>query len=163
MTSPEGGQNGLDQAPSRQESGPATGAAERHTADASAVGGAPAAPPHAWQNFAAAPPAASGNGGGAGSARGDFSGTLERVLDRVMGNQRDSMVYGFSHIEESLGRGAGGGRTGGRLDSTINVEPRMPWPEFGDKHKSPQETEDFVRQFESICRMANKQRRWDEV
>ena len=40
-------------------------------------------------------------------------------------------------------------------NSTIKVEPKMPWPEFGDRHKDPQEAEDFIRSFESICRMAN--------
>ena len=31
----------------------------------------------------------------------------------------------------------------------------MPWPEFGDKNKNPEEADNFIRQFEGICRMAN--------
>ena len=81
--------------------------------------------------------------------------TMAAVLNQVMGNQRESMMEGFSQIAESLGRGTGGGKGGGRLNSTIKVEPKMPWPEFGDCQTSPQEAGDFLRQFESICRIAN--------
>ena len=72
-----------------------------------------------------------------------------------MGNHRDSVIDGLTQIAESLGRGGGGVRDNGTLNSTINVEPRMPWPEFGDKNKNPEEADNFIRQFEGICRMAN--------
>ena len=82
-------------------------------------------------------------------------GSMERVLDRVLNAQRDSMVEGFSQIAENMGRHPGGPRHGHKLNSTIKVEPRMPWPEFGDNNKNPEEADNFIRQFESICRMAN--------
>ena len=40
----------------------------------------------------------------------------------------------------------------------IKVEPKMSWPSLGDRQKNPQDAEDFVRAFESICKMANNAR-----
>ena len=82
-------------------------------------------------------------------------GSMEKVLDRVLNVQRDTMFEGFSQLAENLGRNPGGPRPNSKLNSTIKVEPRMPWPEFGDKNKNPEEADNFIRQFESICRMAN--------
>ena len=83
-------------------------------------------------------------------------GNMAQVINDVMGNQRDAMMEGFSALADSLrGGGQGGGKGFGTRNSTIKVEPKMPWPEFGDRHKDPQEAEDFIRAFESICRMAN--------
>ena len=80
---------------------------------------------------------------------------MEKVLDRVLNAQRDSMMEGFTQLSDSLGRAGASTRNTGKLTSTIKVEPRMAWPEFGDKNRNPEEAENFIRQFEGICRMAN--------
>ena len=52
--------------------------------------------------------------------------------------------------------GAGGvGPNGQRMQSTIKVEPRLAWPELGADTGKPDEAEDFIRSFESMCRLAN--------
>ena len=85
----------------------------------------------------------------------DLAGTMEKVLNRVLEAQRDTMMDGFTQLSDSLGRAGAGPRNNGKLTSTIKVEPRMAWPEFGDKNRNPEEAENFIRQFEGICRMAN--------
>ena len=122
--------------------------------DSGRSAGAGVAPP---QTRATAGQQASAEGQPAevGPARTDLAGTMEKVLDRVLNAQRDTMIEGFTQLTDSLGRAGANARQGGKLTSTIKVEPRMAWPEFGDKNKDPEEAENFVRQFESICRMAN--------
>ena len=86
---------------------------------------------------------------------GDLAGVMEQVLSRVLTSQQSQMQDGLSQLAESIGRGPGTTGRRGKLSSTIKVEPRMPWPEFSDKNKNPEDAENFVKQFEAICRMAN--------
>ena len=44
------------------------------------------------------------------------------------------------------------------MNSTIKVEPRLAWPELGADSGKPDEAEDFIRSFESMCRLANNGR-----
>ena len=44
------------------------------------------------------------------------------------------------------------------MNSTIKVEPRMAWPELGSGSGKPEEAEDFIRSFESMCKLANNGR-----
>ena len=59
-------------------------------------------------------------------------------------------------VAGSMGRSEGeGGSNGERMNSTIKVEPRLAWPELGTDTGNPEEAEDFIRSFESMCRLAN--------
>ena len=44
------------------------------------------------------------------------------------------------------------------MNSTIKVEPRLASPELGADTGKPEEAEDFIRSFESMCRLANNGR-----
>ena len=45
----------------------------------------------------------------------------------------------------------------------MKVEPKMSWPTLGGRQKNPQDAEEFVRAFESICKMANNARGMNEL
>ena len=85
----------------------------------------------------------------------DLLGNMAQMVTNIMGSQREAMMEGFTALAETMGRTGPGNGKNGRVNSTIKVEPKMPWPEFGDRHKDPQEAEDFIRSFEAICQMAN--------
>ena len=44
------------------------------------------------------------------------------------------------------------------MNSTIKVGPWMAWPVSGSDSGKPEEAEDFIRSFESMCNLANNGR-----
>ena len=77
------------------------------------------------------------------------------MLECVLEGQRTAVVESVERIADQLGSQKSGGSVRPKVNSTIRVEPKMTWPELGDRRRSPEEAEDFVRAFEGICQMAN--------
>lgn len=81
-------------------------------------------------------------------AQEDLATSLVKALGTVMDAQQNTTVEGLEGIAEALhareSPPSDSGRPG-KLNSTIKVEPQ----------KNPQDAEEFVRGFESICKMAS--------
>ena len=90
------------------------------------------------------------------SGPAETEGNLERVLTQVLAQSTETFSEALREVSQvATGPRQHGGPNGERQNSTIKVEPRVPWPELGNDTGKPEEAEDFSRNFESICNMAN--------